>query len=141
MIGFIELFDTARVCLGVKPLETHDQRFFPQLNPCGIRLYVTSSLRRRWVCLLRMCLTFRQVCVSYSMLLNIRPFAKSSVSTGFAKQIMPILPHQAPNCPAYNISARTAQKTPFHFAVETCLFAKPLLCNGCCIAACFAFVA
>jgi hypothetical protein len=25
------------VCLGVKPIETHDQRFFSfQLNPCGI---------------------------------------------------------------------------------------------------------
>jgi hypothetical protein len=35
------------------------------------------------------------------------------------------------NCPAYNISARTAQKTLFHYccatvAMETCLFAKPL---------------
>jgi hypothetical protein len=36
---------------GVKPLETHDQRFF-QLNPCGNRPYATYSLTRRWVCLL-----------------------------------------------------------------------------------------
>jgi hypothetical protein len=47
------------------------------------------------------------------------------------------------NCPAYNISAQTAQKTP----VPCCciqllpwkhLFAKPLLSNGCCIFACLA---
>jgi hypothetical protein len=37
--------------LGVKPLETHDQYFY-QLNPCGHSPYVTSSLTRRWVCLL-----------------------------------------------------------------------------------------
>jgi hypothetical protein len=44
------------LCLEVKALETHDQRLFPQLNPCGIRPYVTSSLTRRWVCLLWICL-------------------------------------------------------------------------------------
>jgi hypothetical protein len=49
------------VCLGVKHLQTHDQRFFPQLNPCDISPYVTSSLTRRWVCLLCKCLAFRQV--------------------------------------------------------------------------------
>jgi hypothetical protein len=32
--------------LGVKPLETHDQRCFPQLNPCSNSPYVTSSLVR-----------------------------------------------------------------------------------------------
>jgi hypothetical protein len=41
------------VRLGVKPLETHDQRsFFFRLNPCGNSPYVTFSLTRRWVCLL-----------------------------------------------------------------------------------------
>jgi hypothetical protein len=41
------------VYLGVKLLETHDQKFyFPQLNPFDISPYVTSSLMRRWVCLL-----------------------------------------------------------------------------------------
>jgi hypothetical protein len=39
------------VRLGVKPRETHDQRFF-QLIPCSNSRYVTSSLTRRWVCLL-----------------------------------------------------------------------------------------
>jgi hypothetical protein len=37
------------VCLGVKPLETHDQNFSfsPQRNPFDISPYVTSSLTRR----------------------------------------------------------------------------------------------
>jgi hypothetical protein len=58
------------VRLGAKPLEDHDQIFFPQLNPCGHSPYLTSSLTRRWVC---------------------RLIYKSSVSTGFTEQIMPIL--------------------------------------------------
>jgi hypothetical protein len=41
------------VRLGAKPLETHDQVFFPlPLSPCGHSLYVTSSLTRGWGCLL-----------------------------------------------------------------------------------------
>jgi hypothetical protein len=36
------------VRLGAKPLETHDQSNFFQLNPCGHSPYVTS-LTRRWV--------------------------------------------------------------------------------------------
>jgi hypothetical protein len=38
------------VRLGVKPLKTHDQSFFFQLNSCGNSPYVTSSLTRSWVC-------------------------------------------------------------------------------------------
>jgi hypothetical protein len=34
------------VCLGDKPLETHDQQFYFKLNPCGYGAYVTSSLMR-----------------------------------------------------------------------------------------------
>jgi hypothetical protein len=50
------------------------------------------------------------------------------------------------NCPAYNISARSAQKRPFQYccaivAMEICLFVKPLPSNGCCIAASFAVAA
>jgi hypothetical protein len=52
------------VRLGVKPLETHDQRFF-QLNSCGNSPYVTSLLTRKWVCLLWIWLAFRQAHVSY----------------------------------------------------------------------------
>jgi hypothetical protein len=37
------------VLLGVKPLETHEQRFF-ELNLCGHNPYVTISLTRGWVC-------------------------------------------------------------------------------------------
>jgi hypothetical protein len=50
------------ISLGVKPLETHDQTlFFFQLNSSGNSPYVTSSLTRRWVCLVWICLAFRQV--------------------------------------------------------------------------------
>jgi hypothetical protein len=52
--------------LGVKHLETHDQTFFFQLNSCGNSPYVTSSLTRRWVCLLWICLAFRQVYMSHT---------------------------------------------------------------------------
>lgn len=55
------------VYLGMKPLETHDQRyFFPQLNPCGNSTYVTFSLMRRWVCLLWTCLESCQVYISHT---------------------------------------------------------------------------
>jgi hypothetical protein len=54
------------VCLGASPLEAHDQRFFFfQLNSCANSPYVTSSLTRRWGCLLLICLAFRQVYVSH----------------------------------------------------------------------------
>jgi hypothetical protein len=39
------------VWLGARPLETHDQRLFFQMNSCGNSPYVTSSLTRRRVCL------------------------------------------------------------------------------------------
>jgi hypothetical protein len=39
--------------------------FFFQLNPCDKCPYVISSLTRIWVCLLRICLTFRQAYVSH----------------------------------------------------------------------------
>jgi hypothetical protein len=42
--------------LGYKPLETHGQTFFLQLNSCGHSLYVTSSLTRGWVCRLELLL-------------------------------------------------------------------------------------
>jgi hypothetical protein len=42
------------VRLGVKPLETHDQTFFFQLNSCVNRPYVTSSLTRGRVCRLQL---------------------------------------------------------------------------------------
>jgi hypothetical protein len=50
------------------------------------------------------------------------------------------------SCRAYNILARNTQKTPFlltlsNVGVQTCLFAKSLLSNGCCIAPSFAVVA
>jgi hypothetical protein len=70
-------------------------RDFFQLNPYGNSPHVTSPLTRRWVCLLWICLAFRQVYVShiYSVIENspICNTYKSSVSPGFSEQIMPIL--------------------------------------------------
>jgi hypothetical protein len=39
--------------------------FFFNLKSCGSSPYVTSSLTRRWVCLLWICLVFRQVYISH----------------------------------------------------------------------------
>jgi hypothetical protein len=82
------------VHLDVKPLENHDQIFF-QLIPCGNSPYVISSLSRRCVCLLWICLAFRQAYVSHLKHATENSsfciIYKSSVSTGFAMQIMPIL--------------------------------------------------
>jgi hypothetical protein len=44
------------VCLGVKPLETHDHQFFFQLNTCGHNPYITPSLMRGWFCHLQLLL-------------------------------------------------------------------------------------
>jgi hypothetical protein len=51
--------------LDARPLETRDQRFLFQLNSCGNSPYVTSSLTRRWGCLLWICLAFLQVYISH----------------------------------------------------------------------------
>jgi hypothetical protein len=42
------------VRLGDKPLETHDQQFFFQVNTCCYSPNVTSSLTRGWVCRLQL---------------------------------------------------------------------------------------
>jgi hypothetical protein len=49
--------------LAPSPLRLTTRDFF-QLNPCGHSPYVTP-LTRRWVCPLRIRLTFRQVYVSH----------------------------------------------------------------------------
>jgi hypothetical protein len=68
---------------------------FFQLNSCGISPYVTSSLTRWWVCLLWICLAFRQVYFShiYHVIENssVCTTHKSFVSTRFAEKTMPIL--------------------------------------------------
>jgi hypothetical protein len=48
------------VRLGAKPLETTNSIFF-QLNTCGYRPYVTSSLTRGWVCRLQLLLALASV--------------------------------------------------------------------------------
>jgi hypothetical protein len=88
-------FTANQFVLASRPLRPTTRLFF-QLNSCENRPYVTSSLMRRWVCLLWIYLAFRQVYIShtYSMLLKISfvcTIHKSSVSTGFTEQIMPIL--------------------------------------------------
>jgi hypothetical protein len=47
------------------PLRLTTRIFSPQLSPLDISPYVTSSLTRRWVCLLWICLAFRQVYISH----------------------------------------------------------------------------
>jgi hypothetical protein len=75
-------------------LETRDLFFF-KLCPCGNSPYVTSPPTRRWVCLLWICLAFRQGCASHIQHViensSLYTVYKSSGSIGFAKQIMPIL--------------------------------------------------
>jgi hypothetical protein len=46
------------VGLGDKPLETHDQQFFLQLNSCGYSPYVTSYLTKGRICSLQLLLAF-----------------------------------------------------------------------------------
>jgi hypothetical protein len=84
--------------------------FFWQLIPCGHSPYVPSSLRRGWVCLLWICLAFRQVYASHIQHCTTH---KSSVSTGFAKQIMPLLRILCYNGSLVTwVSGRIAKKTP-----------------------------
>jgi hypothetical protein len=57
------------VRLGVKPLESHDKRFFFWLNPCSNSAYITFSLTRRR--LLWICLAFRQMTVKVKVTLRL----------------------------------------------------------------------
>jgi hypothetical protein len=58
-------FTANQFVLASSPLRLMTRIFFPQLNPFDISPYVISSLRRRWICLLWICLAFRQVCISH----------------------------------------------------------------------------
>jgi hypothetical protein len=55
---------TANQFLASGPLRITTRDFF-QVNSCGNCSYVTSSLTRRWVCLLWIPLAFRQVYISH----------------------------------------------------------------------------
>jgi hypothetical protein len=59
------LFATNQFVLAPSSLRFMTRDFFFQLNPCGHSPYVTSSLTRRRVRLLWICLAFRQVYVSH----------------------------------------------------------------------------
>jgi hypothetical protein len=58
-------FTANQFVLASSPLRPTTRLFFFQLNSCGNSPHVTSSLTRRWVCLLRICLAFRQVYISH----------------------------------------------------------------------------
>jgi hypothetical protein len=78
------------VHLDAKPLVAHDQSFFLQLNPYGNFL----SDERMGLSLMDMLGLFKVYNSMYSMILKIICFTilyKSSVSPGFAEQIMSIL--------------------------------------------------
>jgi hypothetical protein len=57
-------FTANQFVLASRPLRP-TTRFFFSINSCGNRPYVTSSLTRRWVCLLWICLAFRQMYISH----------------------------------------------------------------------------
>jgi hypothetical protein len=69
---------------------------FFQLNSCGNSPYAISSLTKRWVCLLWICLAFSQVYISHMQHVtkhsSFCTTHKSSAITDFAEQIMPTLP-------------------------------------------------
>jgi hypothetical protein len=58
-------FTANQFVLASSPLRLTTRIIFPQLNPCDISPYVTSSLTRRWICLLWICLASRQVYISH----------------------------------------------------------------------------
>jgi hypothetical protein len=57
-------FTANQFILASSPLRPTIRHFF-STEPCGNSPYVTSSLTRRWVCLLWVCLAFHQVYVSH----------------------------------------------------------------------------
>jgi hypothetical protein len=67
------------------------REFFFQINLCSNSPYVTSSLTRRWVCLLWTCLVFRLVYIPWHWKFFFCTSNKPSFSTGFAGQTMSIL--------------------------------------------------
>jgi hypothetical protein len=81
-------FTAKKFVLLSSPLRSKTREFFFQLNLCSNSPYVTSSLTRRFVCLLWICLFFRQVYTSHicHVIENSSFFTsnKSSLSTGFA---------------------------------------------------------
>jgi hypothetical protein len=58
-------FTANQFVLASGPLRPTTWHFFFQLKSCGNSPYVTSSLTRRWVCLLWMCLAFHHVYISH----------------------------------------------------------------------------
>jgi hypothetical protein len=111
--------------LASSPLRPTTRDFFLQPNPCCHNPYVTSSLTRGWVCLLWIGLAFRQIYVSnLQHVIENSSFCtthKSSVITGFAEQIMPILRilcYNGSSVPWTVVSLTTAKFKPLIFSVS-----------------------
>jgi hypothetical protein len=116
----------------------------PQLNPCGHSPYVTSSLTRRWVCLSWIGLAFlSSVCIAHTacywkfLLLHYIHTYKSSISPGFAKQIMPILCYNNSLTTLTVVSLNTAKFKPLIFSTSglsytaTCSFSWFCMTSAC----------
>jgi hypothetical protein len=58
-------FTANQFILAPNPLRTTTRDIF-QMSSCGNSQYVISSLMRRWICLLWICLGFRQVYISHT---------------------------------------------------------------------------
>jgi hypothetical protein len=85
-------FTANQFVLERSPLRFTIRDLFLQLNPGGYSPYVASSLKRGWVCILRIGFAFVKCMYHmYSMLSKILPCALSSVNPRFAKEIVSIL--------------------------------------------------
>jgi hypothetical protein len=127
-------FTANQFVLASSPLRPTTRDIFYQLNSSGNSPYVTSSLTRWRVCLLWICLAFRQVYIShiYSMLLKMYSFCtthKSSVSYRADHAYLTYFTLQqklAIGFP-YIDSARTAYKTPLLMYCCEGMFTAPCL--------------
>jgi hypothetical protein len=96
--------------------------FFIQRNPCGPSPYVTSSLMRRWVCLLWIYLAFRLAHIACYWKFPFCTIYEFSVSTGFAKHIIRVLrAWVAPIVLKITPRPRLRRKRSPSIVVETCL--------------------
>jgi hypothetical protein len=125
-----------------------------QLNHCGHSPYVTSSLTRRWVCFLWICLAFRQTHVSHIQHViensSFCTISKSSFSTGFGEQIISSLHIVCYNGSLFNwtaVSFTAAKVKPLIFSVSgfalsytTTMFILMILYDFCLLPAQFCYV-
>jgi hypothetical protein len=110
------------VRLDAKPVELTTRDLFFSWTLCGHSPYVTPSLRRRWVCLLWICLAFRQVYISHiAHVIEISSFwtiYKSFVSPCFEKHIMPIVSYNGSLVTWTAVGLTAAKFKPLIFSVS-----------------------